>query len=121
MICREIEFERVQSQRRRAQWFRDRRDAVSTKASNDNRHRMLCWLQWAGEVNECAEELKKYRFASKRFDHKFCGVCGTSIGVDFLGLHEAGDIISINVCCPPPMDPLASRLGESYQRDTCEG
>ncbi|KAF4507637.1 hypothetical protein G6O67_004114 [Ophiocordyceps sinensis] len=44
------------------------------------------------------DELRSYRFASKTWDHKFCGACGTSVGIDFRGLHPlaAGDIIAIN-------------------------
>lgn len=45
------------------------------------------------------EDLRNYRFASKTRDHKFCGVCGTSIGIDFMGSNKKGDIIAINVSC----------------------
>ncbi|OWT42792.1 glutathione-dependent formaldehyde-activating enzyme domain-containing protein [Pochonia chlamydosporia 170] len=40
------------------------------------------------------EDLRNYRFASKSRDHKFCGVCGTSIGIDFMGSNKKGDIIA---------------------------
>ncbi|KAK2589743.1 hypothetical protein QQS21_012582 [Conoideocrella luteorostrata] len=44
------------------------------------------------------DDLKKYQFASKTRDHLFCGICGTSVGIDFLGSNRKGDLIAINVC-----------------------
>ncbi|MCJ1248034.1 hypothetical protein MMC30_005249 [Trapelia coarctata] len=45
------------------------------------------------------DNLKDYRFASKKFDHKFCSTCGSSIMIDFLkGMMDYfGDAVSINV------------------------
>jgi len=47
------------------------------------------------------DDLKNYEFASKTRDHKFCGVCGTSVAIDYRGLLKAGDVIGVNVCVPP--------------------
>lgn len=46
------------------------------------------------------ESLQGYRFASKTREHKFCKVCGTSIGIDFMGGHRKGDILAVNVSFP---------------------
>ncbi|KAK5655544.1 hypothetical protein OQA88_5475 [Cercophora sp. LCS_1] len=43
------------------------------------------------------DEMKNYRFGSKSRDHKFCGTCGSSACIDFLGLWHVGDVIGINV------------------------
>ena len=39
------------------------------------------------------DHLKSYRFASKRFEHKFCSTCGSSVLGD--GHY---DILAVNVC-----------------------
>lgn len=41
--------------------------------------------------------MNKYQFASKTRDHLFCGKCGTSVGIDFLGNNKKGDLLAINV------------------------
>ncbi|KAK4450879.1 Mss4-like protein [Podospora aff. communis PSN243] len=43
------------------------------------------------------DEMKNYRFGSKNRDHKFCGVCGSSVCIDFLGNWHVGDVIGVNV------------------------
>ncbi|KAK0622728.1 Mss4-like protein [Immersiella caudata] len=43
------------------------------------------------------DEMKNYRFGSKNRDHKFCGICGSSVCIDFLGNWHVGDVIGVNV------------------------
>jgi len=43
------------------------------------------------------DEMKNYRFGSKNRDHKFCGLCGSSVCIDFLGNWHVGDVIGLNV------------------------
>jgi len=41
------------------------------------------------------DEMKNYQFRNKDRDHKFCGTCGSSIGIDFQG--KASDTMALNV------------------------
>ena len=45
------------------------------------------------------DTLREYRFGSKRFTHKFCPECGSSILIEFNGtlLDEMGDAMAVNV------------------------
>ncbi|KAK1751196.1 Mss4-like protein [Echria macrotheca] len=43
------------------------------------------------------DDMKNYRFGRRDRDHKFCGVCGSSVCIDFLGNWEVGDVIALNV------------------------
>ncbi len=47
------------------------------------------------------DEMKNYRFASETRDHKFCGTCGSSVCIDFLGLWGVGDVLGMNVGYSP--------------------
>ncbi|KAK3693069.1 hypothetical protein B0T22DRAFT_475917 [Podospora appendiculata] len=43
------------------------------------------------------DEMTNYRFATKtRYHCKFCGVCGRSVCVDFLGNWSVGDVLGLN-------------------------
>ncbi|KAL6856411.1 Mss4-like protein [Trichoderma novae-zelandiae] len=63
------------------------------------------------------EDLKNYRFASKTRDHKFCGICGTSIGIDFLGQHKLGDALGINVRVIEGIDIQEMRMADINGRE----
>lgn len=42
--------------------------------------------------------MKDYKFATGKKVHRFCGTCGSSVCIDFLGEWKAaGDVIGINV------------------------
>ena len=43
------------------------------------------------------DEMRNYRFGTKNRDHKFCGTCGSSVCIDFLGNWHVGDVIGLNV------------------------
>lgn len=44
------------------------------------------------------DEMRSYSFATEKKVHRFCGTCGSSVCMDFLGLWKAaGDVIGINV------------------------
>ncbi|KAK3332983.1 Mss4-like protein [Cercophora scortea] len=43
------------------------------------------------------DEMKNYRFATQTRDHKFCGGCGSSVCIDFLGNWSVGDVLGVNV------------------------
>ncbi|KAM4055922.1 hypothetical protein HRG_002848 [Hirsutella rhossiliensis] len=62
------------------------------------------------------DALRNYRFASKTWDHKFCGVCGTSVGIDFLGIHPAGNIIAINGVLAENVHELAELSEEAARK-----
>jgi len=50
------------------------------------------------------EELKDYRFASKKWPQKFCGKCGSSVGIDFDNTREQDDL-AINIRMFKDMTP----------------
>jgi len=44
------------------------------------------------------EEMRSYTFATHTKAQRFCGTCGSSVAIDFMGLWKhAGDVIGINV------------------------
>lgn len=44
--------------------------------------------------------MKTYMFLSESKEHRFCGTCGSSVAIDFLGRRKGkGDIVGINVSC----------------------
>lgn len=44
------------------------------------------------------DEMRSYSFATEKKVHRFCGNCGSSVCMDFLGLWKAaGDVIGMNV------------------------
>ncbi|OJJ42663.1 hypothetical protein ASPZODRAFT_137045 [Penicilliopsis zonata CBS 506.65] len=43
------------------------------------------------------EEMARYQFTPKHKEHRFCGTCGSSVCIDFLGNWAVGDVIGINV------------------------
>lgn len=44
------------------------------------------------------DEMRSYKFATGKKVHRFCGNCGSSVCIDFLGEWKAaGDVIGINV------------------------
>lgn len=73
-------------------------NACNCSICNKNGYLLIYVLRSNMEFIRGWDELRNYRFASKTRDHKFCGECGTSIGIDFLGKHKSGDdIIALNV------------------------
>lgn len=45
------------------------------------------------------DNMKNYRFASKKMDHKFCDTCGSSLMIDFNKqlMEMVGDSVAFNV------------------------
>ena len=46
------------------------------------------------------DKMQNFRWASKKVEHKFCTVCGSSIMIDFCGMF--GDVLGVNVSGPFP-------------------
>ncbi|KZZ90839.1 Mss4-like protein [Moelleriella libera RCEF 2490] len=63
------------------------------------------------------DRLSKYRFASKTRDHLFCGTCGTSMGIDYLGTHPKGDLIGINARIVQDFDVKTLHIHEANGRE----
>ncbi|PKS05512.1 hypothetical protein jhhlp_008202 [Lomentospora prolificans] len=67
------------------------------------------------------DDLKAYEFASKTRKHKFCGVCGTSVAIDFLDLVPEGNVIGVNARVIQGLDLKKLNLmpldGRAYQAE----
>ncbi|KAL1853143.1 hypothetical protein VTK73DRAFT_9073 [Phialemonium thermophilum] len=67
------------------------------------------------------DDLKTYEFASRTRKHLFCGRCGTSVAIDYLGHLDAGDIIGVNARVIQGLDLDDLHLlpfdGQAYQAE----